>query len=180
MQPYYKIILSVIIVVAMTILSASAGLPENSDSDIDNMKAAFIYNFTKYIKWPNLDNNHVFKIGVLGNSEITISLQELAAKKLIERKSIEVFHFKAVQDLKFCHILFISESENQNVLEILSTQGNRATLTIGESEGFCERGVMINFFLQDGMVKFEMNSMSLEDAGLKVSSQLQKLARIVQ
>jgi len=161
-------------------LFASTGLPKNTDSDIENMKVAFIYNFTKYIKWPNLDNDHVFKIGVLGDSDIIISLQELAAKKLVANKPIEVIHFDTVQDLKYCHILFISESENQQVTEILSMQRNKATLTVGDSKGFCEQGVMINFFLQDGMVKFEMNPSRVENAGLKASSQLQKLARIIQ
>jgi len=64
MQSYHKFILCVIIVVAVTMLFASTGLPKNTDSDIENMKVAFIYNFTKYI---NLDLiTEFYKKGSLG------------------------------------------------------------------------------------------------------------------
>ncbi len=179
MRQYYKFIISLSIFVAFIILPASPVNPESPDSDIDDLKAAFIYNFTKYIKWPIPNINNTFKIGVLGDSEVIVSLQKLATKKLVDNKPIEIVHFDSFQNLRFCHILFISESENQNIAEILSALGNNATLTIGDSPDFCERGIMINFFLQNEMVKFEMNPASLENAGLKVSSQLQKLARIV-
>ncbi|MDD5230987.1 MAG: YfiR family protein, partial [Candidatus Marinimicrobia bacterium] len=63
---------------------------------------------------------------------------------------------------------------------ILKQIANRRTLTIASTTGFCKRGVMINFFIQDDMVKFEMNPAKLESAGLKASSQLLKLARIIE
>lgn len=81
--------------------------------------------------------------------------------------------------MNYCHILFISESNANQIEEILSKLKNRATLTVSDTPGFCERGIMINFFSQGDMLKFEMNPGKLENAGLKVSSQLQKLARII-
>jgi hypothetical protein len=103
----------------------------------------------------------------------------LAEKKLANDKSIEVHHFKTIQDLQDSQILFISASEKEQIGAILSTLGNKPILTISDTPGFCERGIMINFFMQGDMVKFEMNPVKLESAGLKASSQLQKLARIV-
>ena len=180
MQFYRKFTIILPIFVAFIILPARTALSVSPDSDIEDLKAAFIYNFTKYIKWPTPNINSAFKIGVLGDSEVIVSLQKLATKKLVDNKPIEIIHFEVFQDIKFCHILFISESENQNIAEILTALGNNPTLTIGDSPDYCERGIMINFFLQNEKVKFEMNPVILENIGLKASSQLQKLARIIQ
>lgn len=180
MRQYYKFILSLFIFFAFIIHLAGTALPASPDSKIEDLKAAFIYNFTKYIKWPIPNINNSFKIGVLGDSPVIASLQKLASKKLVDNQPIEIIYFEAFQDLKFCHILFISESENKNFADILAALGENATLTISDSPDFSERGIMINFFIQDEMVKFEMNPTRVENAGLKASSQLQKLARIIQ
>lgn len=176
----YKILISVNFILLVGIMTANTGLPENSDPDIENLKAAFIYNFTKYITWPDLENSDAFRIGVMGDSKIAKSLGQIASKKQVNNKPIKVYRIHTVQDFRGCQILFVSSSEKDQISEILSALGQKTILTIGDTPGFCERGIMINFFIQGGMVKFEMNSTRLESVGLKASSQLQKLARIVE
>jgi hypothetical protein len=179
MRQLHRFLISLLVIGVIDLVPVKAGSPENSETDIDQLKTAFIYNFTKYIIWPDRNQAKTFKIGVLGKSNIVAPLQELAEKKLANDKSIEVHHFKTIQDLQDSQILFISASEKEQIGAILSTLGNKPILTISDTPGFCERGIMINFFMQGDMVKFEMNPVKLESAGLKASSQLQKLARIV-
>jgi len=180
MRKYQKIVLSVLMVL-ITSLVAGTAAPQNSDIETDNLKAAFIYNFTKYITWPDSEGYPEFRIGVLGYSKITESLEKVASKKTVDGKSIEVYHFSTIQNLVPCQILFVSSSEKDNIPEIISALKNSPTLTltIGDTDGFCERGIMINFFSQNSTIKFEMNPVSVKNAGLIASSQLQKLARIV-
>jgi len=179
MRQLHRFLISLLVIGVIDLVPVKAGLPENSETNLDQLKTAFIYNFTKYIIWPERDQDKTFKIGVLGKSSIIAPLQELAEKKLANDQPIEVHFFKTIQDLKDSQILFIADSEKEQIGAILSTLGNKPILTISDSPGFCERGIMINFFTQGDLVKFELNPVKLESVGLKASSQLQKLARIV-
>ncbi|HDP67018.1 MAG TPA: YfiR family protein, partial [Candidatus Marinimicrobia bacterium] len=165
--------------VCFFLLSVNARSLPPSATDIDQLKAAFIYNFTKYISWPDASRLTSYKIGVLGDSEIFTPLRQIAEKKMINDKPIEVYHFRSLSDLRACQILFISPTVKEPIPDILGGLVNRTTLTIGDAPDLCRQGVMINFFLQSDMVKFELNPQRLEAAGFKISSQLLKLARLV-
>ncbi len=171
--------LTTLVSVCIALLSVNARSSSPSAADIDQLKAVFIYNFTKYITWPDTARITTFKIGVLGDSDILDPLQQLAVKKMINNKPIEVCHFESLSHLHACQILFISPSVRVPIPDILNQLGNQATLTIGDAPGLCKQGVMINFFQQSDMVKFELNPHRLAAAGFQVSSQLQKLAQIV-
>ena len=78
-----------------------------------------------------------------------------------------------------CHILFISSSEKKNIEEILTRLGNHDILTVGETEGFARKGVIINFFLEKKNVRFEINVDAATRSNLKLSSRLLRLAHII-
>ncbi|MDD5764893.1 MAG: YfiR family protein [Candidatus Marinimicrobia bacterium] len=175
-----KFLISVVVFIFIFMFPARANSPVMTEADIDNMKAAFIYNFTKYITWPHMDNFNVFRIGLIGDSKIVVPFQQMAEKKMVGNKPIVFRNYDDIQTMSFCHILFISESEGDRIVQILSKLTDRSTLTVGDTPGFCKRGIMTNFFSEGGKVKFEMNTAKLESVGLKASSQLQKLARIIE
>jgi hypothetical protein len=83
------------------------------------------------------------------------------------------------QDVSSCNILFISPSEEERLPRILKELGRTSVLTVGETEHFGERGGMINFRVEGERVRLEINVEATQRAGLKVSSQLLKLASIV-
>jgi hypothetical protein len=76
-------------------------------------------------------------------------------------------------------VLFIAASESGNLDRILGSIGNNSVLTIGDSPGYAEQGVMVNFYLEENKVRFEINREAAARARLGISSQLLKLARIV-
>ena len=158
-------------------------LPITAFTDVkpeDEYKAVFIYNFTKYIEWPGNDISDSFEIAIIGESEITIPLKEIAKKKLVNNRKIKIVVYQDVRDINMCHILFISASENKRLHDILQKVKNTNILTISDSMGFAEEGVAFNFVIDDGKLKFEINSNVINKTGLQVSSQLLKLAILVE
>jgi hypothetical protein len=142
-----------------------------------NLKAAFIYNFIKYIDW-STPADASFIIGVIGPSPVHKSLQEIAKDESIDGKKIIVLHFNSPEDITGCNILFISANSPYSLSSILSMV-SKGTLTISEEPGYATRGTAFNFVLVKDKLKFEANLAAIDAAGLKASSQLLKLALIV-
>jgi hypothetical protein len=153
-------------------------LAGNDVSLEDKTKAAFIYNFTKYIEWPD-DTGEIFTIVVIGESDILIPLKEIGEKKRVGKRKIKIKHYKEISEIDTCHILFISGSVKDNLKEILDTVRNKNILTISDTKGFAHKGVAFNFIIIKGKIRFEINGDVLGNLKLKVSSQLMKLAIIV-
>ncbi|MFC1538612.1 YfiR family protein [Candidatus Latescibacterota bacterium] len=146
----------------------------------DKLKAVFIYNFTKYIQWANNDTSGTFKIGVIGDSEIIIPLKEIGEKELVNNRKIEIKHCQNIWDINDCNILFISASEKNQLQDILNKVEYENILTVGDSNGFANEGVAINFVIVEGKLKFEINSSAFNKAELQVSSHLLKLAILIE
>ena len=85
-----------------------------------------------------------------------------------------------IEDLKDCQMIFVCRSEEGHVIEILSQLGSKPILTVSEVESFARNGGDIDFYLSGGKVRFEINPQSAQRCGLKISSQLLSLGRIVQ
>jgi len=158
------------------IACGAIGLSQSKAEESD-LKAAFIYNFIKYIDW-NADSATEFSIGVIGTSPVYHSLQEMAATKTVNDKKIVIKHFDNPDSITFCNILFISDNDPFPLSSILGKVG-RGTLSISEEPGLAAQGTAFNFVEVKDKLKFEANIKSIKSAGLKASSQLLKLAEIV-
>jgi len=147
---------------------------------IYKMKAVFIYNFTRYVVWPEESLGDTFKIAVLGNSSIIAPLHIIAKKRNVRGKKIEIFQYTNTDAIKPSNILFIDSTFDVDITDIESKERQTSSLIVGDKRGLSETGMGISFFIQDGKVKFELNRKAIERAGLSVSSQLLKLAKIVE
>ena len=142
-------------------------------------KAAFLFNFAKFVEWPN----HKFTqadspliIGVVGSDPFGGLLEEAAQDQRIDQRIIVVRHVDSREELRKCHIIFISRSETARFSSILSDVHSDCVLTVGESDKFINKGGMINFIMVGNMVRFEINDGAARHAGLKISSKLQQIA----
>ena len=161
-------------------LNFTIGAEDNTEvSQNDMVKSVFIYNFTKYIHWPSDDTSSVFIIGILGESNITIPLKEIARKKTVSGRKIQIKQYESIRDVDQCHILFISSREKKVIPDILSKVKNKSILTVSDMDDFSEQGGIINFILIEGKIKFEINLASLKHAKLTAGSELLKLAILV-
>jgi hypothetical protein len=146
------------------------------------LKAAFIYNFAKYVHWPEASTSETRKpiaIGVIGKDPFGQALDDAMRGRSLEGRAVVVRRFSRVEEVADCDILFISSSEKNNLPRILEVLHKAPVLTIGDMNRFAERGGMINLTTEEARVRFEINVEAAERAGLKPGSQLLRLARIV-
>ncbi|MEO6894591.1 MAG: YfiR family protein [Ginsengibacter sp.] len=143
-----------------------------------NLKAAFIFNFTKYIDWGSHDLDSNFVIGVAGDSPIVASLKTIAISSTINNKKIVIKIINKGTDIENCNVVFIPKDCPFPLNYILEKTGP-GVLTISDQPGFAEAGTAFNFVLIHNRLKFEANLKAISSAGLKAGSQLLKLAILV-
>jgi hypothetical protein len=160
----------------LLVWSFAANAKAQTEQEEAALKAVFIYNFTKYVDWDNIGNE--FIIGVIGSSPIENALNEIARTTTVKNRRIIIRHYATPEDIRFCQILFIAERSSYTLPSILNEVG-RGVLTVSEVEGYSTQGTAFNFVIRNDKLKFEANLKAIDMAGLKASSQLLKLAIIV-
>ncbi len=142
------------------------------------IKSAFIYNFAKFVYWPDESNDSTLTLYVIGEASFYAALDTIEGK-IIRGKTLQIKHIKSLRNIKDCDLLFITSAEKDNLENLINPICGSSILTIGDTKGFAERGVMINLYIEEERVRFEINVEAASQAGLEISSQLLKLAKIV-
>jgi hypothetical protein len=143
------------------------------------IKAAFLFNFAKFVQWPPAAFAGVTSpivVGVLGENPFHDDLARTVRNKTIDERPLVIKEFSSPIEATNCHILFISASEKNRLPEILKGLKGTSVLTVGEMEHFTESGGMINFVLRGKKIRFQINNDEASRAGLKISSKLMSLA----
>jgi hypothetical protein len=146
------------------------------------IKASFLFNFTKFVEWPPdafADPGVPIVLGIVGENPVTDLLIETAAGKTVNGRAVIVRRFKEGQDLRICHILFVSSSEEKHVPQILEKVKGSEILTVSETSGFAQSGGMINFFIEGNKVRLEINLGAAERGRLRISAKVIAVARLV-
>lgn len=159
---------------------------DSSDSSEYLIKAGFIFNFAKFVEWPQTtfsQPDSPIVIGILGTDPFGAIIDQIVQDKKIGGRGFVVKRLKwgaDLKDLKECKILFVGASEKAHIDELVQIVRWLPILTVGETPGFAERGGVIRFVLEDNRVRFEVNVEAARQAGLTISSRLLTLARIIQ
>lgn len=135
------------------------------------VKAAFLFNFLKFVEWPASAGDSPWVIGILGHDPFNGVLDETIRGKTVNGRPIQVRRYARVSDIKECNILFIGRTD----YERLGTPVRPGLLTVGEAPGFLQSGGIVNFYLQDNRVRFEIRAAAAHASAIQVSSQLLKL-----
>ena len=146
------------------------------------IKAVFLFNFLQFVEWPSAafaDVNEPIRIGVLGEDPFGSALDEAVHNETIRNRTLVIQRSRRLEDLQNCHLIYISRSERAHVDEILAGINRDPVLTVGDIDGFARRGGVINFYLEGKRVRFEFNAAAAQQRGLKMSSQLLSLGKIV-
>jgi hypothetical protein len=143
-----------------------------------SLKAAFIYNFSKFVEWPEsaYRGKREFCIATLGRTPLDRELAALGGK-VVQGRSIVFHKFNSPGDAAQCQILVISRSELARQEAILDTLRDLPVLTIADSADFCKKGGMLALEKENGKIVFDVNFREIQRAKLKANSQLLKLAR---
>lgn len=147
------------------------------------VKAAFIYKFALFVEWPREalpDSSTPVTLGIFGKDPFGAVLEETLANQKIGGRSISILRLTDYQKIRKCQILFISHSETRRWPRIFEHLKTAPILTIGEAEGFAQKGGIINFFNADNKIRFEINHSAAKAHQLQISSKLLRLAKIVE
>lgn len=169
------------VLLGTTFVAAARGAESPTMTEYE-LKAAFLYNFARFVEWPPeafKNSEAPIVIGVLGADPFGPVLDHTVAGQTIHDRPLVVRRAKEVSALQDCHILFISASEKRRLAEVLERIPKSGILTVADTERFAEMGGMINLFMEAKRVKFEINVDAATRAGLKINAQLLRLARIV-
>lgn len=146
------------------------------------VKAAFLYNFAKFVEWPPSSFSNAsapLRICVLGQDPFGQELRNITNEKIVNGHKLQVDQVVDVHTAKTCQILFVASSEKAQLNRILEGVRGSDVLTIGDTKGFVGLGGIINFVLENNRVQFEINHKAAEQAGLKISSKLLNVAKVV-
>ncbi|VUZ85029.1 hypothetical protein MELA_01404 [Candidatus Methylomirabilis lanthanidiphila] len=145
------------------------------------VKAAVLYQFSKFVEWPPQafhNNQYTICIGVVDGGPMVSAVQSIEGKETKGRR-VAVKRFKTPEELEFCHILYISPTMESRLAAILERLKGTSTLTVSDISGFARRGGMITLITVEDKIQFEINVGTAERANLQISSHLLRLARIV-
>ena len=164
----------------MGLLLAGSGRAQDAQPSEYQVKAAFIFNFAKFVEWPSgafADAKAPLCIGVLGDNPFGANLERTVRDKTLNNRAIVIKECKTLEEARKCHLLFINGSETKPLQEILDGLAGAHILTVGEAENFLKSGGMINFFREGNRFRFEINDGAAKKAGLKIDSKLLGLGK---
>jgi hypothetical protein len=172
--------LSCVLFAAGVVVAASLA-PAQSPGDLREFqkKAELINSFTRFVDWPArkfTQPDSPFVIGVYGTDNISSLLQESIQDRQIKGHPVVVKHLLNKEELRACHVLFISRSERDRLGPILAEVRRENVLTVGESDNFFDRGGIIKFIVLGGQIRFQINTANAEREKLVVSSKLLQFA----
>jgi uncharacterized protein DUF4154 len=174
--------LMLLIAVCALIYSTPATLADSPSFTEYQVKAAFLYNFARFVEWPAdafPDARAPILLGIVGEDPFGGAMEQAVNGKTINGRELVLKRVARQQDFKEFHMLFVSSSEARHLSQILESLKGKAVLTVGETEGFAQSGGVINFTLEENKVHFEINVDTAERSHLKISSKLLALAKVV-
>jgi hypothetical protein len=155
------------------------GLAQESSPSEYQIKAAFLYNFAKFVEWPPqafANPQSPIVIGVLGKNVFGDDLERTIHNKTVNHHPFRCEEIHSLREATNCQILFISASEKNRFPRILKDLRGTNILTVSETDQFIQAGGMINFVIENDEVHFQINDDAAKKAGLKISSKLLSLA----
>ncbi len=174
------ILLSLFFLAALVSLSKLSFAQDNSIEY--KIKAGYLYNFTKFISWPE-NESETFNLCIIGKDPFG-SIIDPIEKRTVKNKPIRLYRLKSIAEAKYCHIIYFGGS-NQHLSKIdlalsgiLTVGSIENSLTVGETKKFSQAGGMFAFFLKEGKVKLLINQQALKKSNLEVSAKLMEIADI--
>ena len=171
----------VLLLLILLVFAPGAGAQANPPSEYQ-IKAAFLFSFAKFIDWPPssfASAQSPFAICILGADPFGKTIDDALAGKTIGDHAVVVQRAKDATEARHCQMVFVSSSEKQHIPDILARLQGANVLIVGEAEHFASSGGTIELMLEQNRIRFAINTDAAETAGLRISSKLLALAKIV-
>jgi hypothetical protein len=165
-------------VAAAFVCSVSA---QGESSIEDEVKAAYLYNFTRFVSWPGsafTGTTDPLTLCVAGEPAVVKAVEEIVSGEHVDGRPLRVVSQVPDQPLR-CHVLFVGRGASERAARLVSAAGTAPILTVGDSEQFLKQGGMIAFVVESRRVRFDISRQPAERVGLRLSSKLLRVARNV-
>ena len=165
------------LLLSLTISRLPAAMEQPTEYQV---KAAFLFNFLKYVSWPAdspLLKSAIYRIGLIGTDPFGSTLDEIVSGASIEGRPVLIARLSDPDSLRSCHIVFVKSASDSLLSSILRQAEQFGIVTVGESPTFIEDGGVIRLRLKDDQVRFDINLAAANRSGLRISSKLLQLAQ---
>jgi len=163
-------------------LSLALNAPPAAAQSEDQIKAAFLFNFARYVEWPDsafASGSDAVRICMVGSGDFAGVVSSTVSGKSVGDRSVEVDTPADLSAASGCHILYVGESFDGDPTAVATSVEPASVFTVADRAGFATSGGIANFIRTDNKVRFEINPGAAKKAGLKVSSRLLRLAKVV-
>ncbi len=183
-QRQTRIMRAIVAAIAMVVAAAlpAGRVHAQKVASIDEVKAAFVYQFANFITWPDgafSDASAPVVIGILGNETVAKVLRESVRDKKVGERPILVRDLATPQEAAECQIVFLDRSDDKRVGEYLAVLVSKPILTVSDDDNFTEEGGVIKLYEQQNKLRIEINVDEAARSNLTVSSKLLSLAKVV-
>ncbi len=141
--------------------------------------AAMVFNFIKYVQWPDESQAGEFVVGVIGDDNVYSTLQKWYDGKPKGNKKYVIKKLGSASESAGCHVVYIGKSKSRDFDDVKASTNGKSILTVTDGNGLGQKGSCINFKVIDGKLKFELNQGTVSSSNLKVSSQLSSMAILI-
>lgn len=156
----------------LLIVSTLLGISFNGKTQESQVKALYIYNFSRLVKWPDDYMKDEFVIGIFGDNDLYEYLLNFTKNKKVGSLDIKVVKYNSPSEISYCHILYIPEFRSSKIKEITNIIGNKPVLIISGKEGLLNYGSIIDFVFIDNKLKFKISEQNAQRQNLTVSKSL--------
>jgi YfiR/HmsC-like len=165
-----------IAVIALACLLSGTITPAHAQTQENELKAAFIYNFINFTDW-SMEIARYIKLCTVADDQLSTALESLEDKK-VKNSTLTVRKLEPNEDPDRCHVVFVSNSERAHLPKLIRKMGLNI-LTITDSPGWAERGMMIEMSVEQQRIVFNVNEKTANANLIKISSKLLRLAKRV-
>lgn len=159
---------------------ATTSLVHAQETIETDVKAAYLFNFTKFIDWPTLPaTNEPFRLCVSGDDALRRSLEKTIAGESVNGRPIESLEPRTLNDARSCQLLFVAHADGATEARMLTAVRDLPVLTVSDTLNFARRGGGIEFVRENNRLRFDVNLQGAEQGGLKLSARLLRVARAV-
>jgi len=147
------------------------------------LKAVYLERITRFMKWPDeaqrFNDAKEFIIGIFGENPFGAKIEDLYIGRKMNNKPIKINYLTNLNEIDKCQMLFIPHSKRKELSQILDITYKKPILTVGDTHGFSEKGVLVNLLILDDQIRFEINEQGFHDSGISIDTLILKVSKIV-
>ncbi len=163
----------VLIAIAFSVSSFAQERPNHE------IHAAMLFNFIKYVQWPDDGSGGEFVVGVIGEDDVFNTLKAWYEGKPKGSKKYSIKKLTSGAETGNCQVVYVGKGKSKEFEVVKNTVSGKPVLTVTDGNGLGQKGSCINFKVIDGKLKWELNQSTFSNSNLKVSNQLSSMSILI-